>query len=82
MTAGKRDKFILAAILVLGAFARLWRFGAVPCGLNQDEAFAAYEAWALLQSGVDSSLRLSPPMRPGPCCRAGSTARCTPGRSI
>ncbi len=60
MTTGKRDKYILAAILVLGAFARLWRFGAVPCGLNQDEAFAAYEAWALLQSGVDSSLHAWP----------------------
>ena len=60
MTTGKRDKFILAAILVLGAFARLRRFGAVPCGLNQDEAFAAYEAWALLHSGVDSSLHAWP----------------------
>ncbi|MCR5577181.1 MAG: glycosyltransferase family 39 protein [Oscillospiraceae bacterium] len=60
MAERRRDKWILAAILVLGAFARLWRFGAVPCGLNQDEAFAAYEAWALLTSGVDSSLRAWP----------------------
>ncbi len=60
MSDSKRNKCILAAILVLGAFARLWRFGAVPCGLNQDEAFAAYEAWALLRSGVDSSLHAWP----------------------
>ena len=60
MTQRWRDKWILATILVLGAFARLWRFGAVPCGLNQDEAFAAYEAWALLHYGVDSSLHAWP----------------------
>ena len=60
MTERRRDKWILAAILLLGAFARLWRFGAVPCGLNQDEAFAAYEAWALLNYGVDSSLHAWP----------------------
>ncbi len=60
MTRDKRDKYILAAILILGAFVRLWRFGAVPCGLNQDEAFAAYEAWSLLDSGVDSSLHAWP----------------------
>lgn len=60
MAERRRDKWILASILVLGAFARLWRFGAVPCGLNQDEAFAAYEAWALLHYGVDSSLHAWP----------------------
>ena len=60
MTTEKRGRYILAAILVLGAFARLWRFGAVPGGLNQDEAFAAYEAWALMSGGVDSSLRSWP----------------------
>lgn len=38
----------------LAVFARLWQFGAVPAGLNQDEAFAAYEAWSLLNSGIDS----------------------------
>lgn len=56
----KHDKYILLAILALAALARLWRFGAVPGGLNQDEAFAAYEAWALLHHGVDSSLHAWP----------------------
>ncbi len=60
MEKTKTDKFILAAILALGVFARLWRFGAVPDGLNQDEAFAAYEAWALLHFGTDSSLHAWP----------------------
>ncbi len=42
-------------ILALGLAVRLWRFGAVPGGLNQDEAFAGYEAWALLCTGRDSA---------------------------
>jgi len=41
------------ALIVLGCVLRLAALGAVPCGLNQDEASAGYEAWALLQSGVD-----------------------------
>ena len=42
-------------LLLLGLGVRLWRFGAVPGGLNQDEAFAGYEAWALLSSGRDTA---------------------------
>lgn len=47
-----RTLFVL--FLLAGAALRLWRFGAVPEGLNQDEAFAAYEAWCLLKTGRDS----------------------------
>ena len=60
MKTDKKYKFIFLAVFALGLFARLWRFGAVPCGLNQDEAFAAYESWALLHYGVDSSLHAWP----------------------
>ena len=42
-----------AALLALGCALRLWALGALPYGLNQDEASAGYEAWALLHSGVD-----------------------------
>ncbi len=42
--------FVLAGIMV-----RLFVFGAVPCGFNQDEAFAGYEAFSLLRYGVDSA---------------------------
>ena len=50
-------ELVLFALLLLpGLFARLYRFGTAPPGLNQDEAFAAYEAWALLHFGTDSSL--------------------------
>lgn len=54
------DNFIFAAIFLLGAFVRLYRFGSLPCGLNQDEAFAAYDAWALLHYGTDSALNSWP----------------------
>lgn len=47
-----RTLFIL--FLLAGVGARVWRFGSVPGGLNQDEAFAAYEAWCLLETGRDS----------------------------
>ena len=43
------------AIMVIGISARVWRFGSVPGGLNQDEAFAGYEAWSLLHYGIDSA---------------------------
>ena len=46
-----------AAILLLaaGAALRLYALGNLPPGLNVDEASAAYESWALLQSGIDSN---------------------------
>ena len=52
----KTEKSIFFALLALGLFARVYRFGSAPPGLNQDEAFAAYESWALLHFGQDSSL--------------------------
>lgn len=53
----RTDKYFwaAAAILLAGCAARLLALGALPCGLNQDEAFAGYNAWALLHYGVDSS---------------------------
>lgn len=42
-------------VLFIGMAARIWRFGSVPGGLNQDEAFAGYEAWSLLHYGIDSA---------------------------
>ena len=45
---------LFALFLLAGAAVRFWRFGSVPEGLNQDEAFAGYEAWCLLTTGRDS----------------------------
>ena len=49
------NKLALPCVFALALFARLWLFGQVPGDINQDEAFAGYEAWALLNYGVDSS---------------------------
>lgn len=46
---------LFAVFLLIGIGARVWRFGAVPSGMNQDEAFAAYEAYSLLRTGLDTS---------------------------
>jgi hypothetical protein len=42
-----------AILLVLGCALRLACIGSLPYGLNQDEASAGYEAYALLTSGMD-----------------------------
>ena len=45
---------LILLLLGLGIALRLYRFGRVPDGLNQDEAFAGYEAYSLLNYGIDS----------------------------
>ncbi len=52
----KREKILLIIIFMLtGMLARIWQFGSVPGGgINQDEAFAAYEAYSLFHYGMDS----------------------------
>ena len=37
-------------ILALGIFARVFLFGDVPGDINQDEAFAGYNAFTLMHS--------------------------------
>lgn len=50
-----QQRWLLPLILILiGVVVRLWQLGATPCGLNQDEAYAGYEAYSLLTYGVDS----------------------------
>lgn len=48
-------RFLAWIIFALGLLVRLWRFGVIPGDMNQDEAFAAYEAWSLLHDGIDSA---------------------------
>lgn len=52
--AGHRRVFFWF-IMAIGIFARIYRFGLVPAGINQDEAFAGYEAWSLLNYGIDTA---------------------------
>lgn len=49
----EREWLPSALLLALGFALRLAYLGAVPFGLNQDEASAGYEAFALLHSGID-----------------------------
>lgn len=51
------DKYqiFFSLLLLLGIFVRIYHFGFIPNGINQDEAFAGYEAYSLLNYGKDSS---------------------------
>ena len=42
-----------ALLLALGAALRLYAFGELPPGLHQDEAAVGYDAWAVLNFGMD-----------------------------
>ena len=44
---------IFVSIFALGCFARLWQFGSVPPGLNQDEASDGVDALSLVRYGTD-----------------------------
>lgn len=50
----RHSKYIWLLVIASGMFARLFLFGSVPDGLNQDEAFAGYEAWNILTTGHDT----------------------------
>jgi len=50
-----RDNWRLLVILFVGAAVRLYDFGSVPAGLNQDEASTGYDGYALLHYGIDRS---------------------------
>lgn len=49
----RRETLLAALLLVLGCALRLALLGRLPLGLNQDEASAGYEAWAILRYGMD-----------------------------
>ena len=52
----KTDKtynIILVIILIVGIIIRLWKFGIVPGGFNQDGAMAAVDGLALARYGTD-----------------------------
>ena len=57
-----KNKKALAVIffITVGVIVRIFRFGSTPMGFNQDEAFAAYEAFSLLNYGVDSAGYVNP----------------------
>ena len=44
----KNERIAVALLLLAGFALRLLLIGSLPYGLNQDEASAGYDAWALL----------------------------------
>ena len=54
-TQKNHHTLIAIFIIAIGALVRLIYINKIPLGLNQDEAFAAYEAFSLLNYGVDSA---------------------------
>ena len=44
---------LFALVLTAGVFVRVWRFGVLPMGLNQDGAMAAVDGYALALYGTD-----------------------------
>ena len=48
-------RILFVLFLAGGIGARVLRIGAIPSGVNQDEAFGAYEAYSLLTTGLDTS---------------------------
>ncbi|MFF3087270.1 glycosyltransferase family 39 protein [Streptomyces nojiriensis] len=52
-TIPRKSTIALTAIIAVAAILRLWRFPDLPGGLNQDEASAGYESFALLTDGTD-----------------------------
>lgn len=50
----KYHKPLLFLIFFIGFIARFYHLSSLPLGVNQDEAYAGYEAYSLLHYGVDS----------------------------
>lgn len=48
-------RFLFVALMLTGIIVRIWEFGVIPGDINQDEAFAGFEAYSLLHYGTDSS---------------------------
>ena len=50
----KIEKYMAGILILFGIAVIFFRFGKVPGGMQQDEAFAGYNAWSLLHYGMDS----------------------------
>ncbi len=50
-----KAKYVFFVLMIVGIFMRVFYIGLIPGGLNQDEAFSAYESYSLLHHGIDSS---------------------------
>lgn len=48
------ERGMLALLVLIGVLVRVIALDRFPGGVNQDEAYSAYEAWCLLHNGMDS----------------------------
>ena len=48
-----RNNFILASIIVIAVFLRLWHLGSVPISPDWDEVSLGYNAYSILETGRD-----------------------------
>lgn len=55
-----KNKVILAVILVIGFLSRLLVIDSYPNALNVDEASSGYEAWSILNYGIDRNGKFLP----------------------
>ncbi len=47
------ENWLLILLLLVGIIVRIFAFGKIPAGLNQDEASIGYDAYSLLNYGID-----------------------------
>ena len=60
LTDKNKSAACIIILIAVGIFIRIIEFSKIPSGFNQDEAFAAYEAYSLLNFGVDSFGYINP----------------------
>lgn len=48
-----KDNWLLILIITAGLFVRIYQFGEIPPGLNQDEASIGYDSYAIAHYGID-----------------------------
>ncbi len=53
LSLSQKELIIFLVILAIGIFARVWQFGALPPGVNVDEASIGIEAYDLYKFGMD-----------------------------
>lgn len=53
LSLSQKEFIIFLVILAVGIFARAWRFGVMPPGINVDEASIGIEAYDLYKFGMD-----------------------------
>ncbi|MEE3393126.1 MAG: hypothetical protein VZR00_06950 [Lachnospiraceae bacterium] len=57
-----KEKIFLAFTGIIAVFARVYKFGSIPFGINQDEAMAGYNAYTLMHDGLRDIFGFRRPM--------------------